>query len=217
MDRLPGRLPGRRDQGLRDDLPAKEMVSHLAGTVPAIEVVSHFLEIQNFEQIGKRGVHGRAFYRRRGQNAAWKEERYPGQMARFDTNPMQLRPSRIDHLLEEAQQRGLFEDLEGQGEPLRDLAEVANPSWWGQKLLRRERVSLLPPSLAIRSKAEKVLASLPDKNSEEEVRSQLEILNQEIREVNAQTLTGPATHLALLDIEAHVRRWQLERETQEPS
>ncbi len=138
-------------------------------------------------------------------------------MARFNSLPLQLRPSRVDQALEEARVRGLFEDLEGEGQPLRDLAEVADPSWWGRKLLRRERVSLLPASLEIRRKAEKVLAALPALGSEEEARAQLEALNEEIAVVNAQTFAGPATDLAPMDIESHLRRRRIERETQETS
>ncbi|MAE93284.1 MAG: hypothetical protein CL910_01350 [Deltaproteobacteria bacterium] len=117
----------------------------------------------------------------------------------------------VDEQIRRARKRGLFDDLEGEGEPLRDLREVEDPTWWGKKLLAREQLSILPPALEVKHEVEELLDSLPTMRDEGQVRERLEELNEKIRRINSHAHAGPPTHQALLDVEARVAAWRLAR------
>ncbi|MDJ0786809.1 MAG: DUF1992 domain-containing protein [Myxococcota bacterium] len=121
----------------------------------------------------------------------------------------------LDDQVRRAQEDGLFDDLPGAGKPLRNLEEVSDPLWWAKSLMRRERLSVLPPTLEIRGKVEKTLAALPELRREEEVRVRLEALNDEIRKLNSRVHEGPPTRQAPLDVARLVRQWRRERRERE--
>ena len=114
----------------------------------------------------------------------------------------------IDQLIKRAQEEGDFDNLPGAGKPLPDLEEVYDPSWWVKKLVRRERISMLPPALSIKLEAERALEKARKLRSEKQVRKHIEALNAKIARVNAQTTHGPPTSLTALDVESIVRRWR---------
>lgn len=122
--------------------------------------------------------------------------------------PETPRGSLVDQQIRKAQEEGQFDDLPGAGKPLPDLAEVYDPAWWVKKLVRRERLSLLPPALAIKLQVERTLEKLPTVRQEEEVRARIEALNAEISRVNTSTTSGPPTTARRLDVEEVVRRWR---------
>ncbi len=113
----------------------------------------------------------------------------------------------IDQLIKRAQEEGDFDNLPGAGKPLPDLEEVYDPSWWVKKLVRRQRISMLPPALSIKLEAERALEKARKLRSEKQVRKHIEALNAKIARVNAQTTHGPPTSLTALDVESIVRRW----------
>jgi hypothetical protein len=55
----------------------------------------------------------------------------------------------VDLQVQRAMERGDFDDLPGAGKPLA-LGETHDPDWWLKKLVERENVAVLPPSLALR-------------------------------------------------------------------
>jgi hypothetical protein len=114
----------------------------------------------------------------------------------------------IDQQIKKAQREGQFDNLPGAGKPLPDLDEVYDPGWWVKKLVRRERISVLPPALAIKREVERGLEKIRNLRSEKQVRQQLERLNAKIAKVNASTTSGPPTSTSLLEIEATVQRWR---------
>jgi hypothetical protein len=114
----------------------------------------------------------------------------------------------IERQIREARAEGRFEGLEGAGRPLADADAPYDPQWWTKRLIERERVSELPPALAIRARVEKELDRLFALESEEAVRAGLIALDAEVRRVNATTVSGPATTMAPLDIEALIRVWR---------
>lgn len=118
----------------------------------------------------------------------------------------------IDAQIRQARERGEFDHLPGEGEPLRDLEEAADPIWWGKKLLRREGLSLLPPALEIRRKVERLRDGLAALASERKVREAVGALNTEIRRLNAHAVGGPPTTQAPLDPEELVAAWRASRE-----
>jgi hypothetical protein len=114
-----------------------------------------------------------------------------------------------ERLIREAQEAGEFEALP-KGKPL-PLTGVLPEAWWAKEKLKREGLSDLPPSIAIRQEAEAVLAAIGRETDERLVREKLEALNARIRKLNATHVAGPPTTLAPLDVEAVVLRWRAGR------
>ena len=113
--------------------------------------------------------------------------------------------------IREAQDRGLFDDLPGEGEPLADLEEAEDPLWWAKKLVLRENVEVLPPALEVRRKVERFREELSAYPSERMVREACGALNQEIGRLNRYAHRGPPTSQALLDEEELVATWRERR------
>jgi hypothetical protein len=115
-----------------------------------------------------------------------------------------------ERLIREAQEAGEFDDLP-RGKPL-PLTGVPLPEgWWAKEKLRRENLSDLPASIAIRHEAERTLADALRQTDERLVRERLESLNQKIRRLNATHVSGPPTTLAPLDVDAILARWRAGR------
>ena len=119
----------------------------------------------------------------------------------------------IEQQIQEAQREGLFDDLPGQGRPLRG-DDGSDPNWWAKQLLRREQVDFLPPALALRRSVERTLEALPSLGDERRVRELLEALDAEIRRFNATATSGPPTTQAPLDVEEILAAWRRARKEQ---
>ena len=117
----------------------------------------------------------------------------------------------IEELIQEAQQAGEFERLEGAGKPIPGITDPYDPDWWVKKLLRREKLSILPPALERLRKVEAVLDAIWAARDEDEVRARVGALNAEITRVNARIAEGPATRLAPLAADAIVAEWRARR------
>jgi len=90
----------------------------------------------------------------------------------------------------------------GAGKPLADLGESYDPDWWVKKLVRRERVSVLPAALELLRRVEAEVTRIWTLRDEVEVRARVEALNAEIARTSARTAEGPPTRLAPLDVDA---------------
>lgn len=112
-----------------------------------------------------------------------------------------------DAQIRRAREEGLFDDLPGKGEPL-DLQDAYDPLWWAKKLVAREGVSLLPPSLEARRTVEREMERIRGLQSETEVRAAVAELNDVIRRLNRSSVKGPPTTQGVLDPDAVVRRWR---------
>lgn len=117
----------------------------------------------------------------------------------------------IDRQIREAAERGEFDDLPGAGKPIADLHKPRDENWWIKQKLRRENLSYLPPTLALRKEVADALASAKEARSEEELRGIVEAINEQIREAIRTPLPGPPLNLAPVDVEAAVTAWRLER------
>lgn len=117
----------------------------------------------------------------------------------------------VERQIREAQEEEAFDGLPGAGKPLPFVDKPHDPMDWWRKKLEREKLSILPESLAIHGEVEKVLEELPRLHSEARVRERLEALNERIRKVNRSVTEGPPTTLAPLDVEAALARWRAAR------
>ena len=77
--------------------------------------------------------------------------------------------------------------------------------------LRRERLSYLPPTLAIRKELEEAREAIAAASRETVVRRIIGDINQRIREVNRRGAEGPPSTVMPLDEEAVVSRWRAQR------
>jgi hypothetical protein len=118
--------------------------------------------------------------------------------------------SYAERLIREAQEAGEFDALP-KGKPLPLTGGPLPEAWWVKEKMKREGLSDLPPSIAIRHDAEAVLAQIARDTDERVVRERLEALNVRIRKLNATHVAGPPTTLSPLDVEAAVLRWRAGR------
>jgi hypothetical protein len=116
----------------------------------------------------------------------------------------------IDRQINEAAERGAFDDLPGAGKPLPKRNDEDAAQAWLREYLRREGVpaeDLLPTPLKLRKEIERLTETVQDLRSEREVRDVAADLNRRIVEWR-RIPVGPPLHLPLVDTEALVTRWR---------
>jgi hypothetical protein len=116
----------------------------------------------------------------------------------------------IDQQIDEASQRGAFDDLPGAGKPLPRRAVGDAAQAWLQDWLRREGVSaddLLPTPLRLRKEVERLTGSVHELHSEQQVREIAAELNRQIIQWR-RIPEGPPVYLRLVDADALVARWR---------
>lgn len=115
----------------------------------------------------------------------------------------------IDQQINEAAERGAFDNLPGAGKPL-PRGEAAGGQAWLRNYLRREGVSaeeLLPTPLRLRKEVERLTGTVPDLRSEQDVRQVVAGLNQRILQWR-RIPEGPPVYLPLVDEETMIARWR---------
>lgn len=117
----------------------------------------------------------------------------------------------VDRQIRESEQRGDFSQLPGFGKPLEGLDRPYDEAWWIKEKMRREGMSVLPPSLALRKEAEETLAAVPGTRVEAEVRRMLEEVNEKIAAAVRRPPPGPLLDLRPFDVEAVVEEWRTAR------
>jgi DnaJ homologue, subfamily C, member 28, conserved domain len=114
----------------------------------------------------------------------------------------------VERQLREAAERGAFDDLPGAGKPIPDLDKPHDELWWVRQKLRRENLSYLPPTIALRKQAEEALEAAARAGSEDAVRRIVADINAKIIEGNRKAASGPPLNLAPFDVERVVRDWR---------
>ncbi len=126
-----------------------------------------------------------------------------------DRKPRGMRTgSWIDRQISEAAARGEFDDLPGAGKPIPDLDKPYDEMWWVKQKLRRENLTYLPPTLALREAAHDALEAALGAGSEAEVREIVADINRRIAEANRRPTHGPSIMLRPFNVEAVLGRWQ---------
>ena len=116
----------------------------------------------------------------------------------------------IDRQVNEAAERGAFDNLPGAGKPLPKRSEEDAAQAWLREYLRREGVpaeDLLPTPLKLRKEIERLTDSVQDLRSEREIRTVAADLNRQILEWR-RIPVGPPLFLPLVDADALVSRWR---------
>jgi hypothetical protein len=114
----------------------------------------------------------------------------------------------IDRQIREAQERGEFDNLPGRGRPIDGLDRPHDEMWWVRQWLKREEVSVTPPTLALRKAVDDLLDRVASERSEAKVRELVAELNAQISHANAKATSGPPSNLMPLDVEAVVEAWR---------
>jgi hypothetical protein len=110
--------------------------------------------------------------------------------------------------IREAQEAGDFSEIAGFGAPIASLDEPYDDQWWIREKLKRERLSVLPPSLEIKRHVSDTLHRLGDLALESDVRREIRQLNERIRDANYRSVWGPASSQMPIDEEEAVRKWR---------
>jgi hypothetical protein len=119
--------------------------------------------------------------------------------------------TRVDRQIRQATERGEFKDLPGSGAPLPGLGKPYDEMWWVKRKLRREGLSYLPPSLALRKEIHDVVEGTARARTETEVRDRVGAINEKIREAIRAGIRGPEVNLVPIDVERVVKEWRRAR------
>jgi Domain of unknown function (DUF1992) len=114
----------------------------------------------------------------------------------------------IEQQIEEATERGAFENLPGAGKPLPKGEEDAAAAWL-REYVRREGVAteeFLPVPLKLRKESERLADAAPGLPSEQAVREAAAELNERIMSWRRIPL-GPPIFVPLVDADALAARW----------
>ena len=119
--------------------------------------------------------------------------------------------SAIEQQIRQGIARGEFDDLPGKGKAIEGIDGHHDEDWWLKAKLRAERLSYLPPTLAIRKELEEARAAIAAASKEEVVRRIVTDINQRIRDVNRRGAEGPPSTVMPLDEAAVVAKWHASR------
>ena len=108
----------------------------------------------------------------------------------------------IDRQIRQATERGEFDDLPGAGRPIPDLDKPLDELWWVKDKLRREGLTYMSPTVALRKEAHDAYRAALDAQSDAEARRILQDVNEKIRAANRTGIDGPSLMLVPHDIEA---------------
>jgi hypothetical protein len=113
----------------------------------------------------------------------------------------------VDLQIRQAMERGDFDDLPGAGKPIEDLGTHHDPNWWLKKLVEREHVAVLPPSVALRKEDAELDGVLDGLNTAAEVRRHVEDFNQRVVAARYRLPEGPPLVTMPRDVEQTVAAW----------
>ena len=117
----------------------------------------------------------------------------------------------VDLQVRQAMDRGDFDDLPGAGQPIKDLGDSHDPNWWIKKLVEREHVAVLPPSLALRKEDAELDGTLDRLNVEADVRRHVEDFNERVVAARYRLPEGPPLVTMPRDVEEAVAGWRERR------
>lgn len=118
----------------------------------------------------------------------------------------------VDLQLRRAMERGDFENLPGAGKPIRNLGRGNDPDWWLRRLVEREQISVLPPSLQLRKDDAELDARLDTLSLEREVRRELEDFNARVIRARYTPLDNTPPLITMpRDVETSLAAWRERR------
>ncbi|MGI8522508.1 MAG: DUF1992 domain-containing protein [Nocardioides sp.] len=118
----------------------------------------------------------------------------------------------VDLQIQQAMERGEFDDLPGTGKPIEGLGGQHDPDWWLKKLIEREQITgVLPPALQLRKEDAKLDARLDGHTAESEVRRELEDFNARVMRARYTPVDGPPLITMPREVDQEVAAWRQRR------
>jgi hypothetical protein len=130
---------------------------------------------------------------------------------------MEQQQTWVDLQVRQAMARGDFDDLPGQGKPIADLGPAHDPDWWLKRLVERERIAVLPPSVQLRKEDAGLDERLAGLGSEREVRREIEDFNERVIAARYRLPEGPPLITMPRDVEETVATWRASRAARRPA
>jgi Domain of unknown function (DUF1992) len=144
------------------------------------------------------------------------QDRTPARDARTGrsaaANRIQQQQTWVDLQVRKAMERGEFDNLPGKGKPIEGLGRDHDPDWWLKKLVERERIVVLPPSVQLRKEDAELDATLDALHYEDAVRRHVEDFHKRVIAARYRLPEGPPLVTMPRDVEATVAGWQERRE-----
>jgi len=142
------------------------------------------------------------------------EERTPSRQASRAAARARIQQQQtwVDLQVRQAMERGDFDDLPGAGKPIPDLGEHHDPDWWLKKMVQRENIAVLPPSLQLRKEDAELDQRLDGIHREHEVREVVEDFNKRVVAARYGTPAGPPLVTMPRDVEETVDAWRERRD-----
>jgi hypothetical protein len=113
----------------------------------------------------------------------------------------------VDLQVRQAMERGEFDDLPGAGKPIKGLGEHHDPDWWIKKLVEREKLAVLPPSVQLRKEDAELDERLDKLARADDVRREVEDFNKRVVAARYRLPEGPPLVTMPRDVEATVTAW----------
>ncbi len=146
----------------------------------------------------------------RPQGHAEARARRPGSAAAAAR--IQQQHTWVDLQVQQAIERGDFDDLAGAGKPIKDLGTHHDPDWWVKQLIERERITgVLPPALQLRKDDAELDGRLDALATERQVREEVEDFNARVMHARYTPVDGPPLVTMPRDVEETVSGWQARR------
>lgn len=118
----------------------------------------------------------------------------------------------VEQQIRVAMEKGEFDNLPGAGKPIQDLGSSHDPDWWLKKLVERERIAVLPPSLQLRKDDAELDARLDELFAEAEVRREVEDFNARVMRARYSPQDGQPPLITMpRDLDETVAAWQQRR------
>lgn len=117
----------------------------------------------------------------------------------------------VEIQLQQAIRSGEFDNLPGAGKPIPGIDGPYDPDWWLKRLIERERISVLPPALALRKEDAELDATLDRESSPTAVRKVVEDFNARIVDARRQLQGGPPVITPLRDADEQIAAWKQRR------
>jgi hypothetical protein len=112
----------------------------------------------------------------------------------------------VDLQVQQAIERGDFDDLPGAGKPIQ-LDDTHDPNWWVKKLIERENVAIVPVSVALRREDAELDDRLDRLQTEADVRRELKDFNERVIAARYRLPEGPPLITMPRDVDDTVAAW----------
>ena len=117
----------------------------------------------------------------------------------------------VDLQVQEAIQRGEFDNLPGAGRPIKNLDRDHDPDWWVKQLVEREQIVLLPRSVQLRKDDAELDDLLDTQTTEDGARRIIEEFNERVIAARYGAPEGPPLITMPRDVEATLEAWRERR------